>query len=69
MNEYLNQFKGQTINEKISKDCSNYLLENKKKSINEACLVQVSNSKTKEILGLGGSIPNDLFLDFIGRFW
>jgi len=69
LNEYLNQYKGQTINDRIVKDCSKYLLENKKKSFSVASLVQVLDPKTKEILGLGGSDPNDLFLDFIGEFW
>lgn len=69
MNEYLLQYKGKTIDERITKDCCNYLVENKKMSPAEACLIQVSDSKSKEILGLGGSAPNDLFTDQFGIFW
>jgi len=69
MNEYLLQYKGKTIDERITKDCCNYLVENKKMSPAEACLVQVSDSKSKEILGLGGSAPNDLFTDQLGIWW
>ncbi len=72
MNEYLNQFKGKTINERIVKDCQNYLLEEKlkvnQKNPNEVCLVHVEDPKTKEIISIGGSIPSDLILDQLGFF-
>lgn len=70
MNEYLNQFKGDTINDRIVKDSTNYLLEEKlkitEKNPNEVSLVTVTNSKTKEITSIGGSIPNDLITDALG---
>ncbi len=69
LNEYLTQFKGETINDRITKDCSKFLHENKKLSPSEACLIQVCDPKTKEILGIGGSEPSDLFLTFLGEFW
>jgi len=73
MNEYLNQFKGKTINERITKDCSNYLLEEKlritQKNPNEVSLVTVSDPKTKEIISMGGSTPSDLILDAFGFLW
>jgi len=70
MNEYLNQFKGDTINDRIVKDSTNYLLEEKlrvtEKNPNEVCLVSVLDPKTKEIISIGGSIPSDLILDAFG---
>lgn len=73
MNEYLNQFKGETINDKIVKDSTNYLLEEKlrvtQKNPNEVCLVSVLDPKTKEIISIGGSIPSDLICDAFGRLW
>lgn len=73
MNEYLNQFKGKTINDRIVKDSSNYLLEEKlkenKKIPNEVSLVTVIDPKTKQIISIGGSIPNDLITDAFGLMW
>ena len=73
MNEYLNQFKGKTINDKIVKDSTNYLLEQKlrvtQKNPNEVSLVSVLDPKTKEIISMGGSTPTDLILDAFGRMW
>ncbi len=69
VNEYLNQFKGQTINERILNDCRNYLLENKKVSPQQICLVHNTDQKTKEILGIGGSDPNDIINDNFGNWW
>jgi len=70
MNEYLNQFKGDTINDRIVKDSTNYLLEEKlrvtEKNPNEVCLVSVLDPKTKEIISIGGSTPSDLILDAFG---
>jgi len=70
MNEYLNQFKGDTINDRIVKDSTNYLLEEKlritEKNPNEVSLVSVSDPKTKEIISIGGSTPSDLILDAFG---
>lgn len=70
MNEYLNQFKGDTINDRIVKDSTNYLLEEKlrvtEKNPNEVSLVSVLDPKTKEIISIGGSTPNDLILDAFG---
>jgi len=73
MNEYLNQFKGKTINDKIVKDSTNYLLEQKlkvtQKNPNEVSLVSVLDPKTKEIISIGGSTPSDLITDAFGRMW
>lgn len=70
MNEYLNQFKGETINDGIVKDSTNYLLEEKlritEKNPNEVSLVSVLDPKTKEIISIGGSIPSDLITDAFG---
>jgi len=70
MNEYLNQFKGKTINEKILADCRNYLLEEKlritQKNPNEVSIVHVEDPKTKEIISIGGSVPSDLITDALG---
>jgi len=73
MNEYLNQFKGETINDRIVKDCSNYLSEEKlritQKNPNEVSLVSVLDPKTKEIISIGGSVPSDLITDAFGLMW
>jgi len=73
MNEYLNQFKGKTINKTIMQDCRNYLLEEKlritEKNPNEVSLVSVLDPKTKEIISIGGSTPSDLILDAFGLIW
>jgi len=67
MNEYLNQYIGKTSSEKLLFDANKYLFEEKLKkassSMMETCLVHVENPLTKEIIGIGGSTPNDLILD------
>jgi len=77
MNEYLNQYIGKTSSQKLLFDANKYLFEEKLKkasnSIMETCLVHVENPLTKEIIGIGGSTPNDLILDNWGllfaRHW
>lgn len=70
INEYLNQFKGETISERIAKDCSKYLMEQKIKQnhYSQVALVSVLDPKTKEIKNLGGSIPSDIITDNLGEW-
>jgi len=72
MNEYLNQYKGKTSSEKLLFDAKEYLIEEKfkksTKSPMEVCMIHVENPLTKEITGIGGSIPNDLIMNNLG-FW
>jgi len=67
--DLLQDYKGYTFKEKIVTDCQKILIENKSKSLgylprpSETSLVTVLDKNKEEILGLGGSKPNDLLLE------
>jgi len=73
INEYLNQFIGFSAKQKVLMDAQKYLFEEKRKKIDsiaaEISLVYVTDLKSKEILGIGGSIPSDLINQNWGGFW
>jgi len=72
MNEYLNQYIGKTSSKKLLFDANQYLIEEKikqtMKTPNEVCMIHVENPLTKEITGIGGSIPRDLIVNNLGFF-
>jgi len=73
--EYLHDFVGCSRNQRLSNDLADFLYfakldwaaKNRVKFSSEVLLVTVCEPSTNEILEIGGTVPGDIFTDFIGQ--
>lgn len=74
VNDWLDEFRGYTYKRKIIEAAQRSLFEEKAKAlgyqpqISEIALVTITDPRTREIIGMGGSKPDDLVLNNFGTW-